>query len=233
MNEKPIVFSERMVDAILNTKPNVWPPEKVNDKFNFFKSMTRRILKPRYRKGESGFEVSIRETTKERTVHIIDEEGAFTRVYDPPYEIGDVLYVKETWRVSCVGTGGGDWATIVYKNGVKTIDISGKQSPYYATKARWQSPRFMRHEASRIKLKVVGVGLERIQDIRNEDALREGMSKGIGHSLDMGLHAEYDIQKGMGAVAIYSKYWDVLNEKRGYSWESNPWVWVYEFMRLS
>jgi hypothetical protein len=27
--------------------------------------------------------------------------------------------------------------------------------------------------------------------------------------------------------------WDELNAKRGYPWESNPWVYVYEFMRLT
>jgi hypothetical protein len=26
--------------------------------------------------------------------------------------------------------------------------------------------------------------------------------------------------------------WDALNGKRGYSWQSNPWVWVYEFGRV-
>jgi hypothetical protein len=27
------------------------------------------------------------------------------------------------------------------------------------------------------------------------------------------------------------KLWDSLNAKRGYPWESNPWVWVYQFER--
>jgi hypothetical protein len=30
----------------------------------------------------------------------------------------------------------------------------------------------------------------------------------------------------------FSKLWDDLNAKRGYPWEGNPWVWVYEFMRI-
>ena len=33
------------------------------------------------------------------------------------------------------------------------------------------------------------------------------------------------------AVAFREKR-DSLNAERGYSWESNPWVWVYEFMRM-
>jgi hypothetical protein len=25
------------------------------------------------------------------------------------------------------------------------------------------------------------------------------------------------------------RLWDSINAKRGFSWESNPWVWVVEF----
>jgi hypothetical protein len=28
------------------------------------------------------------------------------------------------------------------------------------------------------------------------------------------------------------KLWNSINAKRGYSWESNPWVWVIEFKRI-
>ena len=32
---------------------------------------------------------------------------------------------------------------------------------------------------------------------------------------------------------LFSGLWDSLNAKRGYSWASNPWVWVIQFQRLS
>lgn len=28
-------------------------------------------------------------------------------------------------------------------------------------------------------------------------------------------------------------FWDSLNAKRGYGWDTNPWVWVVEFERIS
>jgi hypothetical protein len=31
--------------------------------------------------------------------------------------------------------------------------------------------------------------------------------------------------------SAFAFLWNHLNAKRGYSWDSNPWVWVYEFMR--
>ena len=41
---KPVIFSTDMVKAILNTEPNVWPPEPV-DKSKPYKSQTRRVAK--------------------------------------------------------------------------------------------------------------------------------------------------------------------------------------------
>jgi hypothetical protein len=33
-------------------------------------------------------------------------------------------------------------------------------------------------------------------------------------------------------VQDFRDMWDSINAKRGYSWDSNPWVWVVEFKRL-
>jgi hypothetical protein len=40
--------------------------------------------------------------------------------------------------------------------------------------------------------------------------------------------SNYDTAKGS-----FSSLWELINAKRGYPWESNPWVYVYEFMRLT
>jgi hypothetical protein len=89
----------------------------------------------------------------------------------------------------------------------------------------------MPREAARLFLEVKDVRVERLQDITNSDALAEGMSSWLGNSFDMNIHAEFDIQKGKNAIAIFSHLWDTLNAKRGYGWHSNPWVWVIEFER--
>lgn len=30
----------------------------------------------------------------------------------------------------------------------------------------------------------------------------------------------------------FADLWDSLNAKRGFGWDTNPWVWVYEFERI-
>jgi hypothetical protein len=67
--------------------------------------------------------------------------------------------------------------------------------------------------ASRITLKITDVRVERLQDISEADALAEGCRSQIQHS------------------ALFADMWDEINAKRGYPWESNPWVWVLEFSR--
>jgi hypothetical protein len=91
----------------------------------------------------------------------------------------------------------------------------------------------MPREAARITLEVKEVRVERVQEITNSGAIAEGMTKWLGNHYDMNLHAEFDINKGKNAVAVFSHLWDTLNAKRGYSWESNPYVYVYEFMRVA
>jgi hypothetical protein len=34
------------------------------------------------------------------------------------------------------------------------------------------------------------------------------------------------------AILNYQLLWDELNEKRGFGWEKNPYVWVIVFRRL-
>lgn len=69
--------------------------------------------------------------------------------------------------------------------------------------------------ASRITLEVVGVRVERLQEISEADAKAEGVTV-------------YD-----GGVCYrdgYAALWDQINGPG--SWAANPWVWVVEFQRL-
>jgi hypothetical protein len=97
----------------------------------------------------------------------------------------------------------------------------------------WRPSIFMPRLYSRITLEVVGIRVERVQDISASDALAEGIErsqrvKGMAviKNDDLG---GYDVVK---PVYAFYRLWDSINAKRGYSWESNPWVWVIEFKRV-
>jgi hypothetical protein len=236
IKEKPIIFLTPMVQALLNTKPGIWPAMPI-DPAKPYKCQTRRVVKPRYREGEAGFEVATDEKTGAKGIIIINEEGGHSRdgYYNPPYW-DDILWVRETWRVSAVGIAGSEeFAQINYSTGdFMSIGINNEQSLCYTTKSKWQSPYFFPRKAARLFLEVKSIRLERLQEISEEDAKAEGA--GIctwfrPYKRDEGESICFNNEVPTRKAAFFN-LWDSINAKRGYSWESNPWVWVYEFMRI-
>ena len=81
---------------------------------------------------------------------------------------------------------------------------------------RWRPSIHMPRAAARLFLRVTGVRCERLQEISDADAKAEGMDS-----------PSYPIIQ-------FKDLWRELNDKRdGCGWESNPWVWVYEFERVT
>ncbi len=84
----------------------------------------------------------------------------------------------------------------------------------------WKPSIFMPRWASRILLEVTDVRVERVQDIREEDA-----------RADCGKEKCCEAE-GHGAIVAFHGLWDSINAKRGFGWDVNPWVWVVEFKRI-
>ena len=126
----------------------------------------------------------------------------------PPYKPGDILYVRETWHR--------DVARYMYK-----ADYSENEKFYMGGKEiqiKWQPSIHMPKKAARLFLRVTGVWVERLQDISDEDAEKEGCEDYTSTALG------------------FPWVWDGTIPKKDldrYGWNANPWVWVYEFERIS
>jgi hypothetical protein len=129
--------------------------------------------------------------------------------YKCPYgQPGDRLWVRETWQCFKPNT-----EEIINPN---TVNI--RALAYRATnewRGKWRPSIHMPRWASRITLEITAVRVERLQDIGEVDAMREGDPTCENTHIDW-----------------FRALWDSINAKRGYSWESNPWVWVVEFQRI-
>ena len=90
----------------------------------------------------------------------------------------------------------------------------------YSEAPHWKPSISMPRWASRITLEVMDVRVERLQDISEEDILREGVSPVL--SIGLMSSKSYNTES-------FKTEWDIINAKRGYSWDSNPWVWVISF----
>lgn len=199
---KSILFNAEMVRAIIDGR----------------KTVTRRVIKPRYRDNENSFTIC-RRFSDNSISHIayMDEEGAATRNMEPPYYVGDILYVRETWaRIPGASSKGG----YVYK--YKASDEGEYWSGVDGFK--WKPSIHMPKEAARIFLEVTEVRVERLQDITEESAIKEGLYPGWQRT-DLSSRAE-------SARQAFMWVWQsVTKDAQEANWIANPWVWVIYFKR--
>ena len=150
---------------------------------------------------------------------------------DCPYgQPDDRLWVRETFCDLGAGTIPG---RILYRASFNDLDLemfhqSGHGSPI------WKPSIFMPRWASRILLEITNIRIERVQDIPEEDAYSEGVfchtCYGVGLQNDN--EGLYCPTCDGSNIKLFHSLWDAINEKRGFGWDANPWVWIIEFKRI-
>jgi len=94
---------------------------------------------------------------------------------------------------------------------------------------RWRPSIHMPRWASRITLEVIGVAVERLWDITEEQALAEGVLHEPGFAPDF----DADWLPRTPARAAFANAWQGMYARRpGLSWHENPWVWALNFRRI-
>jgi hypothetical protein len=81
------------------------------------------------------------------------------------------------------------------------------------------------------ELEVTAVRVQRLQEISDDDALAEGVTKVRDHCYVI-RGIDYD-EIGLchsGPIAPFAKLWDSLNAERGFGWDQNPWVIALTFV---
>ena len=200
---KPILFNTEMVRAILDGR----------------KSCTRRVIKPI---PIGCFEVN------EEPLYIYDTDGNQGRI-TPPYQPGDTIYVRETWKKAPNG--------YYYYESWQKNDI--------ADVTKWKPSIHMPKAAARIWLKVTNVRAERLQDIDEDGVWDEGFRftppclsivSADGHTCALDGPCKSPIKycdMTMGEL-FGMELWNSTIKKPDldrYGWNASPWVWVIEFER--
>lgn len=147
-----------------------------------------------------------------------------------PYgHVGDRLWVKER-HAFLVNQEGTEFFVAYSDNTFVRVPefptpVEAHTISHYYKHVRWHNPMFMYRWASRILLEITGVRVERLQEIENhpEDYKAEGYIPLYLTNKDrQPFEASMDF-------AWFENLWNSLNAKRGYGWETNPWVWVIIF----
>ncbi len=150
----------------------------------------------------------------------VDAAGLHTSLLHAccPYgEPGDILWVRETWRVRPAG-----WTT----PGRDEYRADGE-----APGGPWRSSRFMPKWASRIRLRITDIGFERLGAITEEGARREGIDpKAPIPARINGSVGEVHVFGPDAGRKAFALLWDGLHGVGAF--RENPWVWVLRFERL-
>ena len=142
-----------------------------------------------------------------------------------PYMLGDILYVRETWKQYEKRVGRGNQCHLEKFYGYKT-DESNPKNPSEFYDGNWKPSIHMPKVAARIFLKVTGVRVERLKRIEAGQCKAEG--------IDLGYKIENSFDAGEYCKA-FGELWDSTVNKKDidkYSWNANPYVWVIEFERI-
>lgn len=207
MTERPILFSDPMVRAILAGT----------------KTQTRRVIA-----GANGafWDHSYTGTVERDGVLRFREGSEGTIVHGSPEvrcpygAVGDRLRVREAWA-PFVGPDGRDY--VAYRSTcaadgsflwIGNGEIAQVQIP------RWRPSIHMPRWASRLTLEVTSLRVERVQSRTQADAKNEGVE-----ATEMG--GVFGTPDHVGA---FIDLWDSINgERAACAWKANPWVWVVSF----
>ncbi len=200
----------------MKEKPILFNAEMVRAVLGGKKTQTRRVIKPQPQWDEPTSTIEGR-WADYNDAHLINYAlfycaGLPMGVRCPYGQPGDQLWVRETFNADwCSGT--------LYKaDGGSAVEAG------YDSEPKWKPSIHMPRWASRINLLVKDIRVERVQDITLADVLEEGVP-----STD---RYDYDPVDETRERCKFSDLWDSINEKRGYGWKVNPWVWVVNFERL-
>ena len=203
---KPILFNTEMVRAILDGR----------------KTMTRQVIKPQ---PQGHFEVS------ENPIYIYDTDFSQGKIM-PPYQTGDILYVRETWYLTdCLGLQNG----YIYKASVdeRQLRILEKTTGIIP---KWYPSIHMPKEVARIFLKVTDVRVERLQDMTEDDAIKEGFVEDSIENDDTNINFMCSVDCLQGtAKGKFAFLWNKTIKKQDmkmYGWDADPLVWTIEFERV-
>lgn len=205
MRERPILFNTEMVQAILDGR----------------KTCTRRAIK--FSSGMTGRPIG-KAGDSSNPLGVMYPGG----IKRPPYQLGDILYVRETWQKAWLV----DEFDHIIDGTEKYYYAAGPEAPCFdfwvdpetgehKDKMPWKPSIHMPKEAARIWLKVTDVRVERLQEMDKTDALKEGIDPRLCLNLSH-------------ALTKFKKIWDSTIKKSDldkYGWSANPWVWVIEFER--
>ncbi len=168
-------------------KPILFNTESVKAILDGRKSVTRRVVKP------------------QPTIYGFLETHWNWSGVKSPYQLGDTLYVRETWAT---------WVEMRKSGQTGHLEQFYYKADSDFSDVKWRPSIHMPKEAARLFLRVTNVRVERLQRITLADAYAEGVE------IPTRFYELWDSTIKKADLPLYG-------------WKANPWVWVIVFERIS
>ncbi len=185
------------------------------------KTMTRRVLKvPKTCNGKEVYSFNIlTNSLGTQCVDLIDYGGNVLGSWKPHYEVGEVVAIAQPYKD-------------IYPN----ADFEMIGDKFMTESAGWTNKMFVRADLLPHHIRITDVKVERLQDISDDDIMREGVREQIVAG-NKDYYFETDkVVAGLHCTnLIFFKtpretFAYLINKVSGKgTWESNSWVVVYSF----
>ena len=189
------------------------------------KTMTRRIIKcPRTFKGEwvAGFNIHRRHSDKKIVgwpcMYDADEREFDMGEIFPKYKVGEVLSIAQSYESLGMNP---------------EIALNDRDGIGFYTKTKfapgWKNKMFVRADLMPHHIRITNIKIERLQNISDEDCFKEGIFKWDAGQKDIPFYSFHyaDIPDYNDPRDAFAELIDKVSGKG--TWESNPYVFVYEF----
>ena len=183
-----------------------------NDKFGLTravlegrKTQTRRIVLERYANMLQDRENMLISSnkTKEQINSALSELG----IIISPYKVGEIVAIAQSYK-DC-----------------------GAEAYYWKQTPGWTNKMFVKANLMPHRIEIERLRVERLQDISDEDCLKEGIYEDGGNDPFIPHYFyNYHNSNSNGFKTPQLAYADLINKIACNStWDSNPWVFVYDF----
>ena len=139
------------------------------------------------------------------------------RLY-PMYCVGEVVAVAMRYKT-------------IYERVVKTREYIEEIKRKYRKEKGWTNKMYVKPDSMPFTIKITNVRVKRLQDISNEDCMKEGIEKmlvgGEYHLYSFLDKKKYEWTDFRTPQEAYAALIDKINGKG--TWASNPYVFIYDF----
>lgn len=132
------------------------------------------------------------------------------------YKVGEVVAIAQSYE------------TVYHEQGLETLDMLVSGWKY---SKGWRNKLFVRADFMTHHIRITDINVERLQDISDEDCLKEGIYEDSGDDeFPPSIFYEFDGNKDDGFDTPREAFAALIDKVSGKgTWESNPYIFVYVF----